>query len=38
MAIEMSMCLDSFFDCVDCVSIAWGILGTAVYWVSELGG
>ena len=38
MGIEMSLCLDSYLNCVDCVSVAWGILGTAVYWVSELGG
>jgi len=38
MGFEMSLCLDSFLSCVDCVSVAWGILGTVVYWISELGG
>jgi hypothetical protein len=38
MGFEIPLCLDSLLNCVDCVSVAWGILGAAVYWVADLGG
>jgi len=38
MTIELSLCMEGWLGCLDWIAVGWSILGTAVYWISDLGG
>jgi hypothetical protein len=30
--------MDAWLSCIDWAAVAWSILGSVVYWISDLGG
>jgi hypothetical protein len=30
--------MDAWLSCVNWAAVAWSILGSVVYWISDLGG